>query len=588
MNNEIKLDTKWVGDIAGKFFIPSYQRGYRWGKAEVKRLLDDIYTNGDQGTYYLQPIVVRRNEDKDEYELIDGQQRLTTIYLIYHYMNKASQGVIEKSQFTLAYETREKSADFLANIDSIGESQHENNIDFWFMWNAYKNIKTWFAANGETSTGIKFTDMNKYLGENVKVIWYEVDATEDSISLFTRLNIGKIPLTNAELVKALFLTGDKKAGKPVSQEKQLEIALQWDIMEKELHDNSFWYFLTNSRDEYQTRIDLVLNLMALKPNVNPNEKRDEQRDKYATFFFFAAESKKKCKDELFNAIWQTYLTLKSWYEDHELYHKIGYLIVSGAKKLQDIFNDSKDKTKSKFKESLYEYIQKSIEIKGNYSDLSYENSDDKAKMARLLLLFNIESVRLHDEQSQRFPFNKYKWDKHGKTIWSLEHIHARHSDGLRTKEMWKEWLKLHRESMDAIAEVPEDLREEVDRAILNDGLTKEQFDELRIQVEPYFNRGTDEDYLHSISNMALLNMEHNAALNNSAFDVKRNRIIEMDKAGDYIPFCTRRVFLKYYTPSEKNQLHFWGIDDRYFYVEAINKVLESYRCEKINFEKTEA
>lgn len=77
MNNNIVLEPKLVGDISGQYFVPSYQRGYRWGREEVERLLDDIYTNGDKN-YCLQPIVVRRRND-GSYELIDGQQRLTSL-----------------------------------------------------------------------------------------------------------------------------------------------------------------------------------------------------------------------------------------------------------------------------------------------------------------------------------------------------------------------------------------------------------------------------------------------------------------------------------------------------------------------------
>lgn len=44
MDNEIKLETKLIGDITGDFYVPSYQRGYRWGETEVVRLLDDIYS----------------------------------------------------------------------------------------------------------------------------------------------------------------------------------------------------------------------------------------------------------------------------------------------------------------------------------------------------------------------------------------------------------------------------------------------------------------------------------------------------------------------------------------------------------------
>ena len=64
MNSEIKLDTKLVGDIKGDFYIPSYQRGYRWGETEVVRLLDDIYSTEGKRNYCLQPVVVRKNRDR--------------------------------------------------------------------------------------------------------------------------------------------------------------------------------------------------------------------------------------------------------------------------------------------------------------------------------------------------------------------------------------------------------------------------------------------------------------------------------------------------------------------------------------------
>lgn len=88
MSTEINLETKLVGDITGEFYVPSYQRGYRWGETEVVRLLDDIYSTEGKRNYCLQPVVVRKGGDR--YELIDGQQRLTTIYLIYRYMSDES------------------------------------------------------------------------------------------------------------------------------------------------------------------------------------------------------------------------------------------------------------------------------------------------------------------------------------------------------------------------------------------------------------------------------------------------------------------------------------------------------------------
>ena len=198
MENDIVLESRLVGTIKGDFFVPSYQRGYRWGKTEVVRLLDDIYSC-DGNSYYLQPVVVRKNGDK--YELIDGQQRLTTIYLVYRYMNNASGGFIDEPQFSLYYETRKKSASFLQSVDM---ARKEENIDFWFICNAYDSIKQWFEAKEKKSV---LTNINKYFDEKVKIIWYEVNDSDDAaISLFARLNIGKIPLTSAELVKAMFFS----------------------------------------------------------------------------------------------------------------------------------------------------------------------------------------------------------------------------------------------------------------------------------------------------------------------------------------------------------------------------------------------
>jgi conserved hypothetical protein len=566
MNNEIVLDTKLVGEIKGEFHVPSYQRGYRWGSTEVTRLLDDVYQNGKKN-YCLQPIVVRNRGET--YELVDGQQRLTTLYLIYRYMKNANP-FFEEPTFSITYETRDRSADFLNNIDI---TKREDNIDFWFMAGAYECIKQWF----EKDLQIRVMHIFEYFKENVKIIWYEVGENEDTISLFARLNVGKIPLTSAELVKAIFLSRDVNS---ISRERQEEISLQWDNMEKELHNNSLWYFLTNKTNaDYQTRIDLVLDLISGKPANN--------REKYYTFFKFDEMRQSKTLDSIWRNIQQTFLVLKDWHVNHELYHKIGYLIASETLTLQELFILSKDKTKNEFRDSLDGYIRESIKIEGNYADLSYEKASDRKKISILLLLFNVESVRRNGEHSQWFPFDKYKFRKSGKVTWSLEHIHAQQSEGLRTQEIWKEWLSLHIPSVKSISDDSNELIELMSSAVAKDKLEGQEFSEIQQKVVDLLSVKGNTEYMHSIANMALLSSADNAALNNSTFDVKRNEIIKMDKAGQYIPFCTRMVFLKYYTPSADSQLHFWGHADRIAYVEAMNTVLVNYLEEPIVLEKEE-
>lgn len=597
--NSITLEMKKVGRICGDFFVPSYQRGYRWGKNEVRRLLGDVYQNGPKN-YCLQPVVVSKNGDK--YDLIDGQQRLTTIYLIYKYINEKN-SFYPAPAFTLSYGTRNETEEFLKNIEP---SRQEENIDFWFISNAYKTIAEWFAENGPTT----LSDIYGFFDKYVHIIWYEVTGNTDqsdaerketAISLFTRLNIGKIPLTSAELVKAMFLSRsddnlvvktdrdmEKIRRKREEQQKQQdEIAMEWDNIERELRDKSFWYFLTNANHKlYPTRLDLLLDLIA--------EKGPSEREKYYTFFKFdekrriikedaGADGTRKAVKTLWEEIQQAFLYLRDWHEDHELYHKIGYLIASESESLQDIYNWYRTEKKEDFKAHLDNCIKKSIhfETRGvlvHYADLNYESNSDKLK--KLLLLFNVESMRQLGKSTEWFPFAKLKNNEDDKqVVWSLEHIHAQHSENMRTQEVWKEWLRLHIPSVKAVSPESTELITQMEQASSGDTtLYGKDFEKLRHQVEALFHFDGD---MHTIGNLALLTLESNAALNNSTFDVKRTAVIAQMKEGAYIPFCTRMVFLKCYTATQDNQMHFWGAADRQGYIKEINRVLKNYLSEPI-------
>ena len=559
---EINLITKLVGDIQGNFYVPNYQRGYRWGKTEVKTLLNDINEYGgkikkmDNDNYCLQPVVVRNLGDK--FELIDGQQRLTTLYLIYVYMNKVSNGFMSAPRFTLSYETRNESVDFLKNPDA---AKCNDNIDFFFIYNAFKTIENWFSHKGKLQSTL--TNINKYFDECVKIIWYEVPDTENSIDLFTRLNIGKIPLTSSELVKALFLKNESE-----NAIRQEELSLEWDNMEKELHNEEFWGFLTNSdSDNYPTRIDLILDLIS--------RKQYSDKETYRTFFYFDNELKSgKSLENIWDEIQHSFLTLKEWFSDHEFYHKIGYLIASSSKKLIDILNDYADKSKTEFRQYLDESIKESVNFKKDYTDLDYEHDYNDIK--RLLLLFNVESVRQIDDKQRRFPFGRHK-----KENWSLEHIHARHSKGLETNEKIVEWIKAHIKSLQSIGgqdKLVSDM-EQLVKSIEDNPKTpkvRERFEPLQQQVVNVLSpKGEDSEYIHLLPNMALLSSRQNSAVSNYTFDAKRNLILEMDKNGFYIPFCTKMVFLKYYSAEDTN-LHFWGENDRDTYVNAMRIVLANY------------
>lgn len=594
----MNLEEKIVGDISGDFKIEAYQRGYRWGKEEIEYLLNDINEIPDGQSYCLQPVVVKNKNNV--YELIDGQQRLTTLFLIMKYLS-----LYIDLKYTIEYTTRKSegghigSQELLENIDKVDLKASSSNIDELFIKQAYEIISLWF--NGEKAK------MNSFAGKlqkYVTIIWYEVDPEEISIDIFTRLNIGKISLTNAELVKALFLSKGRKedlgeyVGNPygIDNKTQHEIALQWDTMEKNLHDKKFWAFITNENEnKYPVRMELFFDLM---------ENKSTNEYSFYTFNKFYNKFKEKSnKIEAWETIVRYYQQLREWYKDFDLYHQIGYLVAAGhnLKELLDLaMNPKAPLNKSEFKKQIIEKIRQSVkfeQVKGDlieeldYGDLNYE--DHPKYLHRLLLLFNVETIRQKGDEDNRFPFERYK----NEGTWSLEHIHAQNSENLKTNNEWKEWLELHRNSLLQLIKYEEESSQKYKN--INDKITqingiisniedpsyrgsiRDEFTSVSKKVITLLSDHDDKAQMHCLPNMALLTVGENAALNNSTFDVKRMKIIEMDKKGSYIPICTKNVFLKYYSSSD-TKLHYWSEADKKDYIEAMNNVLWSHKDEEGN------
>jgi hypothetical protein len=278
--------------------------------------------------------------------------------------------------------------------------------------------------------------------------------------------------------------------------------------------------------------------------------------------------KSKSKIDIWKDIQEFYLKLREWYENRNIYHKVGYLIAQGAE-MQELINESVDQSKSEFNKSLDEKITNTLDItRDQLLGLSYDKSKDRSKIESILLLLNVESVRLLQDSTEKYSFKHHKLNS-----WSLEHIHAQNSEGLNKKEDQQLWLQLHKKSLQLL--INNNINQDKAGQLINkiednyEDITKEIFDSIFSEVVSLLSMEEDRSYGDSVSNMALLSIENNAALNNSTFDVKRNRILEKDRKGEYIPICTRRVFLKYYSNSDNNHLQFWGEEDRSAYINAM-------------------
>ncbi|RYG99295.1 MAG: DUF262 domain-containing protein, partial [Alphaproteobacteria bacterium] len=207
-----------------RYHIPAYQRGYRWTITQVTQLLDDIreFTKREspqpEDFYCLQPLVLRERAD-GSYEVIDGQQRLTTLLLILRHFNERLASRFQQTLYCIEYATRPELEEFLENTSA---EQAASNIDFFHINQAVETISAWFEQRESEVEVIKDAFLNK-----VKIIWFQLSPEDNAVAAFTRLNVGKIPLTNGELIRALFLKRgkDKAAGA-----LQLRIAHEWDTI----------------------------------------------------------------------------------------------------------------------------------------------------------------------------------------------------------------------------------------------------------------------------------------------------------------------------------------------------------------------
>lgn len=617
------LEIRDVHELNHHFIIPSFQRGYRWERLQVKQLLEDLiehYETKKEEPYYLQPIVVSKNKNGD-YEVIDGQQRLTTLFILYqvlaakrakHYANDNRDEeddylykdiIPEGCSYTIAYSTRNESEQFLANItkESYVSTNGEISIkdkaretpDFLYMWHAYDQIN-----------GLRKWEIDKVayvLKNNVKIIWYSLPGDVPAQKKFSDLNIGKIGLTNSELIKALFLQSTEN-----TPEEELElktIVTQWDRIERELSTPDFWNFLAPG-SKPATRIDLLFDLIAERPT-------DKKRDKFYTFRYFLEEIKKvksnsKDRNKAIKKYWDNiflkYLYLRDWFSDRDLYHRIGYLIstqASDENKLQVIFNHSfsKNVDKTKLKDWLDEQIRQSLDLTGlgvsDFAELKYnaapnpESSFDNKHhpmIKRVLTLYNIMLSESIDKKS------RYSFEHHNEVSggWSLEHIHAQNSEIPNKQEHWIKWITAHCESAEKmVRRVKEEHRGELASLIKEmrklTSPQRHQFADIQTRYGDLMGRISGEGaslYKDELANLALLGKDANAQLNNSTFDVKRRKLMENMIGSQFIPVGTERVFTKAIKGNDIDNLHFWTQDDRMAYLADIKEKLHPYNTNK--------
>lgn len=565
-----------------RYWIPAYQRGYRWNQLQVTQLLDDIWEfiqASDEkpriSFYCLQPLVVRKLED-GRYEVVDGQQRLTTIFILLSHRSELL-SVLGKEGFSIDYETRDRA--FLAEID---HDRANENVDFFHICEAWQAIEEWLGGR-DRMHALKLLQHllnDDEAGRNVKVIWYELAANDDPVAAFTRLNIGKIPLTEAELVRALFLrraTGDDTSGN-----LSLRIAYEWDQIEKRLQDDSVWYFLQNADLEDANRIGLVFKLAARMEGHAVNG------EDYAVFSHFSDLLNAELSAEIqWRKVKDIFMALEEWYEDRYLFHVLGFVLNQtggGLSTIAELLADSQASNKHDFSQGLRNRVFRMVlgnelsaatpdelgeEITNLCRTVDYANAQ---KVRSLLLLFNLATLLEDPRSNIRFQFDSFKRES-----WDIEHIRSVSDERPSRPQAQDEWLRHCLMFLRTAKGEDEQALAESVAAYLDPNSepgSRASFEEIDGKILSFFKEATDGPD-HDLANLTLLDSRTNRGYRNAVFAVKRSVLLKNDRSGIFVPLCTRNVFLKCYSRTVGNVM-FWTEQDAQDYLDSISQTLTRF------------
>lgn len=577
------------------FNIPEYQRGYKWTVDNIIQLLEDLKgfkQNSSDEFYCLQNITITKTNINGHscFNVIDGQQRLTTLFILISYIQRnMSNKVLSAESNILRYSIREETDKFLR--ESILTGDYWNDVEYkpatkdqYYIAEVAKAVAEWFNINNLEERTIL---------DHLKLIVNKVESGEEE-TVFASLNGGKVDLDGADLVRAILITRAAKQKYPsLISEKTLHQIANDDI---NLNINIKVSSL-GKINEFRVKLGIELDMMnnwwsdrkvrSYFEQLLPNRISQNKSFKYSEYpidllyyaFFEAYKDKLAThgntdldlrifengidKDgeggndhlEFYKEVKEFHLTLVDWYNDDEIYNLLGYLMYnykSASVSFAMLWNEWKlTESKSDFKSKLKRIIRE---------QLAFAASDDSTDIADKLILLRKSITNIVE--------NWYVKDFIIRFLPLLDLIPEKKTVGNSVRTIFK---RLNPDYFKCNQEDKEHVRSQT-RQIAEENMTEED----RLALEEENRQG-----INSIGNIVLLKASINRSYGNVELVKKMDRIAREHIMNDtYIRPHTLNVFLSKLQTLKDNGISedsvFWSEEDIVKTVKAIDSSLTDY------------
>lgn len=565
--------------------IPDYQRGYEWGENNVRLLLEDlkkfldkIYISDtdkfldDKLFYCLQHITIISKDNGEYYNVVDGQQRLTTIAIILAYFGKA-----DLLKGKLKYSSREDTGEFLNNEiftrkywEQNDKEEDVKHKDEFYIRAAANMVQTWDKEQTWNSNQRK--RYIEILLNRTKLIVNVVSGNEEMI--FANINGAKAELDGADLLRAVQITHSSKEKYEITHsdnsnevnEYRVKMGMLLDeinnwcgqkdvrtFLGRFLKDGSF------DKSGFNEKLYPINYLYRMMYEMHP----DNNMPFEFRFFEYGLDIK---GNGVGDDNWEMYIELKriygfvrDWYESDEIYHYLSYLFSNFKSKVNFVaiyktWENSKGKLSfiTELKKEISKYILEIYssdgenneepakeKLKNDLANLSFSWYHNKESLVKILILLD---VIYSCKSKYRLPINYFV--SKGEDI---EHIGCQtpNEEDLNNREKWLEYIKKLN-----------DYKFDIDKGRLDEWwekLLKEQevIDDVTSNIIDELNSYG----LNSIGNLVLLHSSQNRSYRNASFNTKKSIIIE-----DYYnnKYSIRPYTLKAFS---SNHTSMWTLED---------------------------